>query len=205
MKRRKSEEFSILWPQKTRVRKLTVEIYFASKYSRHDDVLSTLGVTHCDPPFEKSWLCPCFSLWENVGIEEGLRWSGFPETYIDPIISGTTQWQKKNVPYREINSPLMPCIALVSTFPKHYEPRFIHRFYLHDQCSHSTTIWTIWHMVKETHIATITSCKPGGLKRGLTRSKKMFSVNDAQASLRKRTSCIFNALIVIKMWPGKPE
>ena len=41
--------FNTLAP-KTTVKKLTVEICFPSKYSRHDDVLGTLGVTLCDPP-----------------------------------------------------------------------------------------------------------------------------------------------------------
>ena len=49
--------------------------------------------------------------------------------YID-LMKTICQWEK-NYPYREINSSLMPCVALISSPPEYHEPCFIYCFYLY--------------------------------------------------------------------------
>lgn len=38
---------------------------------------------------------------------------------------------RKNYSYREINSSLIPCVALISSLPEYHEPHFIYCFYLY--------------------------------------------------------------------------
>ena len=50
-KKAQIEELAIVWPQKVWLQSLLLKyVSFVKKYSLHDNVVSALGVTHCDLP-----------------------------------------------------------------------------------------------------------------------------------------------------------
>ena len=71
VKRRESEEFSILWPQKPRLKSSLCWNLFRIRVFSAWQCGEYPGVVHCDPSFEKSWLRPCLIL-PSVGIASWL-------------------------------------------------------------------------------------------------------------------------------------
>ena len=102
-KRHKFEEFSILWPRKSQLDSSLLKFFFISKYSRHDDAVSTLGVTHCDPPLKNPGYVlitrtPAVNrqisfLWNNLSVLPWVTFKEERETARKPVFDGSLpQW-----------------------------------------------------------------------------------------------------------------